>query len=322
LIYTELFNTVKTYCENEFPSTTFTGSDGVTSVTTPSNTQINTFITQAEKRIYNSVQIPVLRKNVTGTLTINNPYLSLPFDFLSVYSLAVYTQDYTTPYTFLLNKDVNFIREAYPVPTSSGTPKYYAIFGTQFAGQNAAPSPSGYSQTNFTATSGQTTFTLAIAFVSVQVFLNGVLLINNVDYIVSGPSIILTTGATAGDILTAIAFTSTSGQTSSSYGLSLIMGPSPDANYLAELHYFYYPESIVTAGESWLGNNYDPILLYGALLEAAVFMKAEADTLTVYKAKYDEAFMQLKRLGDGLERGDAYRDGQLKINVAPKGGVI
>ena len=230
--YSELFNTVKTYTENEFPSTTFTGSDGVTSVTTPSSTQVNTFITQAERRIYNSVQIPVLRKNVTGTVTVGNPYLSLPSDWLAAYSVAIYTNDYVTPYTYLLNKDVNFIREAYPLPNGIGTPKYYALFGTQ---------------------------------------------INNLS------------------------------------ALSYILGPTPDANYQVEMHYFYYPESIVTAGTSWLGDNYDPILLYGALLEAAVFMKAEAETLTTYKAKYDEAFMQLKRLGDGLERGDAYREGQTKL---------
>jgi len=319
--YTELFNTIKTYCENEFPSTTFTGTDGSTTVTTLSTTQVNTFITQAEKRIYNSVQIPVLRKNVTGTLTVSNPYLSLPLDFLSVYSLAVYTQDYTTPYTFLLNKDVNFIREAYPVPTASGTPKYYAIFGTQFAGQNAVPSPSSYSQTNFTATAGQTTFTLSISFVSIQVFLNGVLLIGGTDYTTSGANIVLTTGASLGDILTAIAFTSTTGQTSSSYALSLIMGPTPDASYLAELHYFFYPESITTAGESWLGDNYDPVLLYGSLLEAAVFMKAEQDIISFYMGKYQEAMEQLRRLGDGLERGDAYRDGQTKLNVNLKGNA-
>jgi len=240
LNYTELFNTVKTYCENEFPSTTFTGSDGVTSVTTVSSTQVNTFITQAEKRIYNSVNIPTLRRNVTGTVSAGNQYLSLPSDWLSAYSVAVYTNDYSTPYTYLLNKDVNFIREAYPFPAATGTPKYYALFGTQYNNPNA---------------------------------------------------------------------------------LSYILGPTPDVNYQVEMHYFFYPESIVTAGTSWLGDNYDPILLYGALLEAAVFMKAEADTLTVYKAKYDEAFVQLRRLCDALERGDSYRDGQLKLNAAPKGGV-
>ena len=237
--YTTLFQTVKNYCENEFPSTTFTGTDGSTTVTTLSNTQVNTFITEAETRIYNAVNIPALRKNVTGTLTANNQYLSLPADWLSAYSVAII--DGTGNYNYILNKDVNFIREAYPGPTSTGLPKYYALFGTQL---------------------------------------------------------------------------------SSPYSLSYILGPTPDQNYSVEMHYFYYPQSITTASESWLGDNYDPVLLYGALLEAAVFMKAEQDIIMMYKAKYDEAINELRRLCDALERGDAYRDGQLKLNAAPKGGVV
>jgi hypothetical protein len=237
--YTTLFQTVKTYCENEFPSTTFTGTDGVTTVTTLSNTQVNTFITQAETRIYNAINIPALRKNVTGTLTANNQYLSLPTDWLSAYSIAVI--DGSGNYSYILNKDVSYIREAYPGPTSTGLPKYYALFGTQL---------------------------------------------------------------------------------SNNYALSYILGPTPDQAYGVEMHYFYYPASIVTAGESWLGDNYDPVLLYGALLEAAIFMKAEADMVTMYKAKYDEAMNELRRLCDALERGDSYRDGMLKLNAAPKGGAI
>jgi len=237
--YTQLFNTVKTYTENEFPNTTFTGTDGVTTVTTLSNTQVNTFITQAETRIYNAINIPALRKNVTGSLTANNPYLSLPTDWLSAYSIAVI--DGSGNYSYILNKDVSYIREAYPGPTSTGLPKYYALFGTQL---------------------------------------------------------------------------------SNNYALSYILGPTPDQNYGVEMHYFYYPASIVTAGESWLGDNYDPVLLYGALLEATIFMKAEAEIATMYKAKYDEALNELRRLCDALERGDSYRDGLLKLNAAPKGGVI
>lgn len=237
--YTTLFNTVKTYTENEFPSTTFTGTDGVTTVTTLSNTQVNTFITQAETRIYNAINIPTLRKNVTGTLAANNPYLSLPTDWLSAYSVAII--DGSGNYSYILNKDVSYIREAYPGPTSTGTPKYYALFGTQLSNTSA---------------------------------------------------------------------------------LSYLLGPTPDQNYGVEMHYFYYPPSIVTAGTSWLGDNYDPILLYGALLEATIFMKAEAEIATMYKAKYDEALNELRRLCDALERGDSYRDGQLKLNVAPKGSVI
>jgi len=236
--YTQLFNTIKTYTENEFPSTTFTGTDGTTTVVTLSNSQVNTFITQAETRIYNAVNIPVLRKNVTGTVTANNQYLSLPTDWLSAYSIAMI--DGSGNYSYILNKDVSYIREAYPGPTSTGLPKYYALFGTQL---------------------------------------------------------------------------------SSSSALSCILGPTPDQSYSVEMHYFYYPTSIVTAGQSWLGDNYDPVLLYGALLEATIFMKAEAEISTMYKLKYDEALGELRRLCDALERGDSYRDGQLKLNVAPKGGV-
>jgi len=233
--YTTLFQTIKNYCENEFPSTTFTGTDGTTTVTTLSNTQVNTFITEAETRIYNAVNIPTLRKNVTGTLTTGNQYLSLPTDWLAAYSVAIFTSDYATPYTYLINKDVNFMREAYPVPTATGTPKYYSLFGTQLS--------------------------------------------NNV-------------------------------------ALSYLLGPTPDQAYSVEMHYFYYPESITTAGTSWLGNNYDPILLYGSLLEAVIFMKGEQDIIAMYKAKYDEAMLEFRRLCDGLERGDAYRDGMTKLNVS------
>jgi len=231
--YTTLFQTIKNYCENEFPSTTFTGTDGTTTVTTLSNTQVNTFITEAETRIYNAVNIPTLRKNVLGTVTTGNPYLSLPTDWLASYSVAII--DLSGNYNYVINKDVNFIREAYPGPTSTGLPKYYALFGTQYT--------------------------------------------NN-------------------------------------FALSYIVGPTPDQNYTVELHYFYYPQSITTAGESWVGDNYDPILLYGSLLEAVIFMKGEQDIIAMYKAKYDEAMLEFRRLCDGLERGDAYRDGQTKLNVS------
>jgi hypothetical protein len=221
--YTELSARIKAYAENDFPES----AGALTSAQ-----QIATFVEQAEERIYNSVQIPALRKNVTGTLTANNKYLSCPNDFLSVFSMAVIQADGS--YEYLLNKDVNFIRAAYPVPTETGTPKYYALFGPQY-----------------------------------------------------------TLGTE----------------------LSFILGPTPNANLGVELHYFFYPESITTAGTSWLGDNYDPILLYGALREAYVYMRGEADMIANIEAKYREAFEQLKRLGDGLERGDAYRDGQAKVKV-------
>jgi hypothetical protein len=230
--YTQLFTTIKNYTENDFPNTSFLGSDDATVVITPPSDQINVFIQQAEERIYNSVQIPSLRKNVTGNVTANNPYLSAPVDYLSTYSLAVI--DGYGNYNYILNKDVNFIRAAFPNPNTTGLPQYYALFGST---------------------------------------------INDPDY------------------------------------LSFILGPTPNAAYTVELHYFYYPQSIVTAGTSWLGDNYDPVLLYGSLVEAYTFMKGEQDVVALYNQKYNEALAQLKRLGDGLERQDAYRSGQVRVKV-------
>lgn len=201
---------------------------------------IPVFVTQAEQRIYNSVQFPSLRKNVTGTLTSGNKYLSAPGDFLAVYSLAVI--DATGAYEYLLNKDVNFIRQAYPTPTSTGMPRYYALFGPTTTN---APSP----------------------------------VITN--------------------------------------ELSFIMGPTPDAAYTVELHFYYYPESISVAasGQTWLGDNFDSVLLYGSLVEAVTFMKGEADMVQLYNTKYTEALALAKRLGDGMERQDAYRSGQYRQAV-------
>jgi len=197
---------------------------------------MNLFITQAEKRIYNAVQIPALRKNVTGVTTASNKYLAWPDDYLSSYSLAAINPT-TGAYTYLLNKDVNFIREAYPKPTSTGSPKYYALFGP----------------------------------------------------------------AVVSSVITV--------------ELSFIIGPTPDAAYSMELHYYYYPESITSAGSTWLGDNYDPVLLYGTLVEAYTYMKGEQDMVLLYNTKFGEALVQLKRLGDGLERQDAYRSGQARIPV-------
>jgi hypothetical protein len=199
---------------------------------------IPTFVTQAETRIYNTVQIPALRKNVTGITTSGNKYLSCPNDLLSVFSMAVIDNG---NYEYLLNKDVNFMRAAYPSATDEGLPKYYALFG---------------------------------------------------------PTVVNNTITDE---------------------LSFILAPTPDDQYTVELHYNYYPESITTAadGRTWLGDNYDPVLLYGSLVEAYTFMKGEADMMAVYEKKYQDALAQLNRLGTGLERGDAYRDGQAKIKVNP-----
>ena len=227
-----MYNTIQTYTENQFPDV-YLASGATVSATT----QINMFITQAEQRIYNSVQFPSLRKNVTGTTTSSNKYLSCPSDFLATYSLAVI--DATGAYEYLLNKDVNFIRQAYPTPTDTAIPKYYALFG---------PTVSGVTISN---------------------------------------------------------------------ELSFILGPTPDTVYTIELHYYYYPESITTvaSGQTWLGDNFDSVLLYGSLVEAYTFMKGEVDIITGYDAKYKEALALAKRLGDGMERQDAYRSGQYRQAV-------
>jgi hypothetical protein len=226
--YTELKAAIEAYAENYD-----TGTGGFVE-------NIPVFVKQAEQRIYNSVQIPSLRKNVTGTLTSGNKYLSAPNDYLATYSIAI-IDPATNAYTYLLNKDVNFLRESYPVVTETGKPAYYALFGPQYSYPNE---------------------------------------------------------------------------------LSFILGPTPDDNYTVELHYFYYPESIVTAGTSWLGDNFDSVLLYGSLLEADAYMKSENDVITYHKDRYTEALALLKRLGDGLERGDAYRDHQTKLNTNLQGNVV
>ena len=210
LNYAQLVVQIQDYTENTFTTT-----------------DINNFIRQAEQRIYNTVQLPALRRNVTGTLSIGNKYLAMPTDWLSTFSLAVINT--ANEYSYLLNKDVNFIRQSFPDTDTDfyGEPQYYAVF------DNA----------------------------------------------------------------------------------TFIVGPTPDANYSAELHYFYYPESIVTASTSWLGNNFSSALLYGSLLEAYTYMKGEADVLTNYRNRYDEAMLLLKQLGDGKDRQDSYRSGQVRYPV-------
>lgn len=216
MTYNELVTAVSDYSENTF----------TTSV-------MDTMIKQAEQRIYNTVQIANLRKNVTGSLTSGNKYLSCPADFLSVYSLAIYPAGGGS-YEYLLDKDVNFIRQAYPNPASTGTPKYYAIFG-----------PRSDDDTE----------------------------------------------------------------------LTLMIGPTPNAAYGAELHYYYYPESIVTAGATWLGDNFDSALLNGTMVEAITYMKGEKDMVQLYSERYLSAIALLKNLGDGKQRQDAYRSGQVRVKV-------
>jgi hypothetical protein len=220
--YTELSANVQDIVENTF-----------------TNDQMAMLVKQAEQKIYNTVQIANLRKNVYGQLTANNQYLSAPTDFLSTYSLAVITgvtggDINTGTYAYLLNKDVNFIREAYPPPNSKGVPKHYAIFGPR------------------------------------------------------------------SDLETELSF---------------IVGPTPDSAYYVELHYYYYPESIVTAGTTWLGDNFDSALLNGTVLEAVRFLKAEQDQFAANGEMYTQALALLKNLGDGKQRMDAYRDGQVRNPV-------
>ena len=209
--YAQLTQLIEDYCESTEPSFV---------------SNIPTFVQLAEERIYNSVQLPAIRKNVTGTMTADFQYFSLPSDWLSTFSLAVIDPD-TGEYEYLLNKDVNYIRAAYPPPNSKGKPAYYAIWN------------------------------------------------NN----------------------------------------SMILGPTPDKAYTAELHYYYYPPSIVTSSTSWLGDNFETVLLYGSLREAYLYLKGEQDMMNYYEQKYQESLAMLKRLGDGLDRQDAYRSGQVRVQV-------
>jgi hypothetical protein len=216
MTYDELVTAVSDYSENVFPTEV-----------------MNTMIRQAEQRIYNTVQAANQRKNVTGSLTSGNKYLQCPVDFLSVYSLAIYPAAGGS-YEYLLDKDVNFIRQAYPNPATTGKPKHYAIFGPR---------------------------------------------------------------------------------SDDATELTLILGPTPNANYSAELHYFAYPESIVTAGETWLGENFDSALLNGTMVEAITYMKGEETMIKLYSERYLSSIALLKNLADGKQRTDAYRTGQVRVKV-------
>jgi hypothetical protein len=209
--YAQLSQSIQDYCQST--ETSFVAN-------------IPNFVQLAEERIYNSVQIPAIRKNVTGTMTNTFPYFQLPSDWLSTFSLAVIDPT-TGEYEYLLNKDVNYIRAAYPPPNSTGKPKYYAIWDDN----------------------------------------------------------------------------------------TMILGPTPDQAYTAELHYYYYPASIVNVNTTWLGDNFETVLLYGALREAYTYLKGEQDMMQYYEQKYQESLMLLKRLGDGLDRQDAYRSGQVRVPV-------
>ena len=276
------------------------------------------FVQEAEDRIYNTVQLPSLRKNVTGTLTISNKYLSLPDDWLSTYSLAVIDADGN--YNYLLNKDVNFMREAYPNPTSSGLPKYYSIFGSTTGNLNElsaimAPTPDANYSTElhyfyYPASIVQGMVTTLGTLVSGIGYVNGVY----TEVPLSGGSgtNLTATITVVGTLVTAV--TINNGGSLYTVGDVLTVSNS----YLGGAGSgFSITVSAVnnTTGTSWLGDNYDPVLFYGAMREAMLFMKGEADLVGYYEQKYQEALQQLVRLGAGLERGDAYRDGQAKIKV-------
>jgi hypothetical protein len=193
---------------------------------------IPNFVKNTEALVNNSVQLPAFRTNVTGVTTINFPYVALPLDFLSVFALSVYTTTVVDEVpqltqTYLYQKDVEYIREAYPYPGVSGKPQYYGIFDNT----------------------------------------------------------------------------------------SFILGPTPDAEYSVEMHYYAYPQSIVTANTSWLGNNFPNVLLWGSLVEAYIYMKGEADLIKIYQDKYQEALGLLKQLGDGKDRIDTYRVTQVRDKV-------
>ena len=315
--YTTLFNTIKTYTENDFPVTVFSGNDNVSTINSLGSTQINTFIQQAEERIYNTVQIPSLRRNVTGTLTISNPYLSCPSDFLSSYSLAVV--DASGNYTYLLNKDVNFIRESYPAQSYIGTPKYYALFGPQLSYPNElsfilGPTP----DQNYQAE-------LHYFFYPPSI-IKGIITAYNVTQAGSGYvngiyyNVPLTNGNGTGAVAditisnnTITAFTLVDGGSLYQVGDQL-SAPATSLGGTSTTTFYIVVEGVNNdTGTSWLGDNYPPALLYGTLVEAYTFMKGEQDIIAQYATKYQEAMMQLKRLGDGLERNDAYRSGQTRL---------
>jgi hypothetical protein len=285
---------------------------------------ISVFVKEAEERIYNSVQIPSLRKNVTGTLTANNKYLSCPDDYLSTYSMAV-IENYgtaTETYTYLLNKDVNFIREAYPTPTSTGLPRYYALFGSQYSNANElsfilGPTPNS----NYTAELHYFYYPVSIVqgAVSGSGTIAGGSLYTNGTYsnvpLTGGSGSGATANITvAGQVITSV----TIKNGGNFYAVGDVLSCSSIYVGGSGSGFTYTITGIDNAtGTSWLGDNYDPVLLYGAMREAMLFMKGEQDLVKYYEDKYTEALMQLNRLGTGLERGDAYRDGQAKILVNP-----
>ena len=280
---------------------------------------IATFVRQAEERVYNTVQLPSLRKNVTGNLTVNSKYLSCPNDYLSTYSMAVIDGD--GAYSYLLNKDVNFIREAYPSPTSTGLPKYYALFGSQYSNANelsfiVGPTPNvGYNvELHY--------FYYPVSIVQGAIYSGSI--VGGINYINGVYSNVPLSGGQGAGVLANITI---SGNTVTSvaiknqgnfYTVGDVLTASSSYIGGSGTGFSYTVTSVDNdTGTSWLGDNYDPCLLYGTLREAVIFQKGEQDMVTYYEKQFQDAMSQLNRLGTGLERGDAYRDGQAKIKVNP-----
>ena len=307
--YSSLFIAIQDYTENQFPDTYL--ADGST---VSSTQQINRLIQQAEQKIYNSVQIPSLRKNVTGNVTPNTPYLACPDDYLSSYSLAV-IDPVTGYYEYLLNKDVNFIRQSYPPPNSTGTPKYYALFGSRYTAKNElsfllGPTP----DTNYEMELHYYYYPVSI----VQKVLSAVGAITPGSGYTDGYYTSVPTNATYGEGAT-LNITVSGGivtEVEIAYGGSgYSVGETLTATIGSTGSGFSVPVTAVNNanGTSWLGDNFDSCLLNGCLAEAATYMKQEQDMVQLYNQKFQESLGQLKRLGDGLERGDAYREGQTKL---------
>lgn len=307
--YSQLFIAIQDYTENQFPDTYLADGSSVSAAQ-----QINRLIQQAEQKIYNTVQIPSLRKNVTGNVTTNSPYLACPDDYLSSYSMAV-IDPVTGYYEYLLNKDVNFIRQSYPPPNSTGTPKYYALFGTRYTAKNElsfilGPTP----DTNYEVELHYYYYPVSI----VQQVASAVGAITPGSGYTNGYYTSVPTSATYGEGAT-LNITVSGGIVTAAeiaYGGSgYQVGETLTATIGSSGSGFSVPVTSVNNqnGTSWLGDNFDSCLLNGCLAEAATYMKQEADMVQLYNQKFQESLSQLKRLGDGLERGDAYREGQTKL---------
>jgi len=301
MFYSELVTAVNAYVENNFPTV-----------------DLNRMIEQAEQRIYNTVQIQELRKNVTGVLTPSNKYLAAPNDFLSTYSLAIYPVTGTTgDFQYLINKDVNYIREAYPNPNSTGMPKYYAIFGPQSNNMNeltfiVGPTPDiAYNAELHYFYYPDSIVQAAISTVTITNAGSGYT--NGTYYNVS------LTGGTGNSATATIVVSSgvVSSVTIVGNGCYYAVGDTLTASITGGSGLVITVTAITNAnGETWLGDNFDTALMNATLYEAITYVKGEPDMQALYKDRYVQAIALLKNLGDGKQRGDAYRDGQVRVTVA------